>query len=213
MNKKWIIICAVTGVLVISAAAVGPIMSRVETPSYQSLASEKNIEIRRYNPMIIAEVEVEGERKTAIKEGFRLLADYIFGNNVSKQKIAMTAPVQQEPSETIAMTAPVQQQRTKDAWKISFVMPSAYSIKTLPKPNDPAVKLIPVSQRDYLVIRYSGNITDENILKQEQALFEYIESNKIKTMGTPMYAFYNPPWTLPFLRRNEIMIEIKHDSQ
>ena len=97
---------------------VGPIMGNVEQPNYDVLSSPAdNIEIRRYGPMIIAEVEVRGERKEAISDGFRLLADYIFGNNSVQGKVAMTAPVQQQTNEKIAMRAPVQQQPSGNRWR------------------------------------------------------------------------------------------------
>lgn len=212
MKKKWIIITALTGLLLVGFASVGPIMSQVEIPSYQILSSEKNIETRRYAPTIIAEVEVKGLREIAIGDGFRLLADYIFGNNVAKQEIAMTAPVQQQSNQKIAMTAPVQQQLMGDAWKVSFVMPSQYSLDTLPKPNNSAVTLTTVPEQDFIVLTFSGRISNENIAKHEQQLIEYIQAHKIKVIGSPLYAFYNPPWTLPFLRRNEIMFEVKRDN-
>ena len=124
MKKKWILIAALIGLVLIGAIAAGPIMSDVETPKYQVLETQGNIEIRRYDPMIIAEVQMRGTRKTAVGNGFRLLADYIFGNNVAKRTGPMTAQAQPRESLKIAMTAPVQQQRANDIWQISFVMPS-----------------------------------------------------------------------------------------
>lgn len=164
-------------------------------------------------PMIIAEVEMRGEREEAIGEGFRMLADYIFGNNTAQQGIAMTAPVQQQNSEKIAMTAPVQQQAQNGVWTISFVMPSEYSIDTLPKPNNEIVTIKEVLPKRYAVIQFSGLNSNENIARQEKQLLQYIENNKIKTVGPAKYAFYNPPWTLPFMRRNEIMLELEDMSQ
>ena len=108
MKKKWILIAALIGLVLIGAIAAGPIMSDVETPKYQVLETQGNIEIRRYDPMIIAEVQMRGTRKTAVGNGFRLLADYIFGNNVAKRTGPMTAQAQPRKSLKIAMTAPVQ---------------------------------------------------------------------------------------------------------
>ena len=188
---------------------VGPVMSNVEQPDYAVISSEGSIDIRQYAPIIIAETEVQGEREEAIGIGFRLLADYIFGNNTVKQEIAMTAPVQQQNSEKIAMTAPVQQQSKDGAWKVSFVMPAEYSIDTLPKPNNERVTLKKVLGKRYIVIQFSGLNSNENIAQHEKMLMHYIEKNQIKTAGPPKYAFYNPPWTLPFLKRNEIMVELE----
>ena len=158
--------------------------------------------------MILAEVTLEGSRKESISAGFRLLADYIFGNNLVEERIAMTAPVQQERSQQIAMTAPVQQQEVDGAWKVHFVMPSQYSLETLPKPRDKRVSLIQIPTKRYIVITFSGTSSDANINEHEQRLKAFIQANKLLTVGSPKYAFYNPPWTLPFLRRNEILIEL-----
>ena len=210
MKKKWIIILSVILILLLAFTMLGPLMSNVEQPIYQVIRSERNIDIRQYAPMIIAEVEVQGKREEAVGSGFRMLADYIFGNNTVQQEIAMTATVQQQNSEKISMTAPVQQQSQNGAWKVSFVMPSKYLIDTLPKPNDETVALKEVPAKTYAVILFSGLNSNENILLHEEKLMQYVEINQITTVGSPKYAFYNPPWTLPFLRRNEIMFEIKN---
>ena len=185
-------------------------MSNVEQPNYDVLSSSTDdIEIRQYAPMVIAEVEVRGAREEAISDGFRLLADYIFGNNTTQQDIAMTAPVQQQANKKIAMTAPVQQQSSGDRWKVSFVMPAEYSLATLPEPNNEQVKLKQIPAKDFIAIQFSGTNSKQNITKHERQLLQYIERNNIQTLGSPKYAFYNPPWTLPFMRRNEVMIEIE----
>tara|TARA_B110000483_G_C17876765_1_gene420115 strand:- start:33 stop:662 length:630 start_codon:yes stop_codon:yes gene_type:complete len=208
MKNRWKIIVVVIGIILISAIAVGSIMSRVETPAYEVIKSQGKIEIRQFEPMIIAEVQVQGERTDAISKGFRLLADYIFGNNTARQNIAMTAPVQQRESIQIAMSAPIQQQPTKDFWLVSFVMPSEYSMESLPKPKNDRVTLKKVPPQQFIVITFSGTSSDENLREHEEELIEFIKSKNISVTGTPKYAFYNPPWTLPLMRRNEVMIEI-----
>jgi DNA gyrase inhibitor GyrI len=209
MRKKWIIIAAIIGIVVVGGILAGPVMSDVETPDYQVLESQGNIEIRQYDPMIIAEVQMDGERENAIGDGFRLLADYIFGNNQVSQDIAMTAPVQQQENSKIAMTAPVQQQSTDGSWQVSFVMPSEYSMETLPKPVNERVKLKKISTKQFVVITFSGTNSNKNVKEHEEKLMEYVKTNDISITGTPKYAFYNPPWTLPPMRRNEVMIEIE----
>ena len=184
-------------------------MSNVEKPDYKVIQSEQNIEIRQYEPMIIAEVEVDGKREDAIRDGFRLLADYIFGNNTVQQVISMTAPVQQKENQKIAMTAPVQQQSMGKSWRMSFVMPSKYKLDSLPVPNNDRVRLKEILTKKFVVIEFSGTNSNENVTKHENQLMNYIEANQINIIGSPKYAFYNAPWTLPFLRRNEVMIEIK----
>ena len=200
---------AIIGIALIGAVAAGPIMSDVETPNYEIVESQANIEIRQYKPMIIAEVQMDGERKDAIGDGFRFLADYIFGNNAIEQNIAMTAPVQQQKSTKIAMTAPVQQQSTGDAWQVSFVMPAEYSMQTLPKPANDRVTLTEIPAKQFVAIRFSGMNSEDNLKEHEQKLMEYVKTNNLSVTGSPKYAFYNPPWTLPFMRRNEVMIEIE----
>jgi hypothetical protein len=187
-------------------------MSRVETPAYEVIESEGRFELRVYEPMIIAQVEVVGERRNAINEGFRMLADYIFGNNSQQSEIAMTAPVQQHEGSKIAMTAPVQQQGDGDVWQVSFVMPSQYTIDTIPLPNNSNVALVEMPNQTFAVRKFSGRSTQLNIKRHENELLEYVRDQGWETIGTPKYAFYNPPWTLPFMRRNEIMIQILNQS-
>lgn len=202
-----ILLVILVGIIILAALA-GNIMSNVEQPDYKVVTSEENIEIRDYPPMILAEVEVSGERKQAISEGFKILADYIFGNNTSNKKMEMTAPVTNELSEKMAMTAPVLQELHMDKWKVRFVMPKKYSLETLPKPNSKDVILIPLAPRRFAVIRFSGLADDENINQNTDKLKAYILARTLKPIGEPILAFYNPPWTVPFLRRNEVMIEI-----
>jgi hypothetical protein len=197
--------------LLIGAVFVGcAVTSNVEQAKYTIVESDPNnmIEIRNYTPKIIAQTEVSGDRKEAISKGFRIIADYIFGNNTSSKKVAMTAPVMQQTSEKIAMTAPVMQQGNGNLWKVEFVMPSDYTMETLPKPNNASVQLIDVPQKRFVVIQFSGLAGDETLQTQTDILSAYVKSHNLEALSKPVYAFYNPPWTLPFLRRNEIMIEI-----
>ena len=196
--------------LIALACLSGTIMSQVEQPKYTVLESEGEIEVRQYEPMIVAEVEVRGERMKALNQGFRLIADYIFGNNLSAKKVAMTAPVTQETGEKIAMTAPVTQDGKGDSWKVRFVMPADYTLETLPKPKNQDIRLIAVPARKAVVIRFSGYNTERNINSHRETLMKYIVDRHLSVVGAPTTAFYNPPWTLPFLRRNEIMFELSN---
>ena len=209
MKIKWTMITSIIALILIVGLLAGPVMSNVEKPDYKVIQSEQNIEIRQYEPMIIAEVEVDGKREDAIRDGFRLIADYIFGNNTVEQNISMTAPVQQKENQKIAMTSPVQQQLAGKSWQISFVMPSKYNMDSLPVPNNNRVRLKEILTKKFVVIEFSGTNSNENVTEHENQLMNYIEANQIKIIGSPKYAFYNAPWTLPFLRRNEVMIEIK----
>jgi SOUL heme-binding protein len=148
----WLI--AFGAVVLLGAGLWGPIVSNVEQPKYRVVESSGNIEIRDYAPMIVAEAEVAGDRRDSIGKGFRIIADYIFGNNTSAQKVPMTAPVTQQGNEKIAMTAPVTQQGDGNIWRVRFVMPSSYTMETLPKPNNPAVKLKEIGAKRYAAIRF-----------------------------------------------------------
>ena len=133
MRKKlmwWLV--AILAVVLLGAALWGPIVSNVEHPKYNVVENSGNIEIRDYAPMIVAEAEVSGDRREAIGNGFRIIANHIFGNNTAAQKVPMTAPVTQQGSEKIAMTAPVTEQGDGNAWRVRFIMPSSYTMETLP---------------------------------------------------------------------------------
>jgi hypothetical protein len=148
----------------------------------------------------------EGERKAAITEGFRLIAAYIFGANKPSAKISMTAPVQQQAKQTIAMTAPVTQKASDGDWTVSFIMPKGWSMDTLPAPTNKRVKLVPVPAKRMVVIRFSGTADDRSIATKTAELRKYAADHTLSVIGEPALAFYNPPWTLPFLRRNEIIL-------
>lgn len=208
MKKKYLWFIPVA--LVAGFAAWGPIVSNVEQAKYDVVESHGAIEIRDYAPMIVAETEVKGERESAINHGFRMIADYIFGNNISAQKVTMTAPVTQQASEKIAMTSPVTQQGSDSGnWKVHFVMPSTYTIDTLPKPKNEAVKLKEIPAKRYVVIRFSGVGNSKRLAKETADLEAFVAQKNLKPVASPTFAFFNPPWTLPFLRRNEVMIEIE----
>jgi hypothetical protein len=209
VNKKlvwWIV--GIVAVLLLGAALWGPIVSNVEHPKYKVSDRSGDIEIRDYAPMIVAEAEVKCERREAIRKGFRIIADYIFGNNTAAQKVPMTAPVTQQGSEKIAMTAPVTRQGGGDTWRVRFIMPSRYTMETLPKPNNPAIELKEIPERRFVVIRFSGMAGEESLERHNKELDDFLSAKGLIPLSRPTYAFYNPPWTLPFLRRNEVLIEI-----
>ncbi len=195
--------------LLVAALAWGPVVSsRVEQPKYRVVQAVGDIEIRDYEPMIVAEVEVSGDRRTAIEAGFRTIAGYIFGNNAGARKVAMTAPVTQQAGEKIAMTAPVTQEGEGTDWRVRFIMPSRYTLDTLPKPNDPAVALKALAPKRFAVIRFSGGSDADNLAHHQAMLEDFLRAQNLRPVAGATYAFYNPPWTLPILRRNEVLIEI-----
>ena len=208
-----------------------------EEPAYEKLSTHGPIELRRYAPFIVAETTVQGDMDAASNKGFRAIADYIFGNNVAvgssapqrAEKVAMTAPVTVEPlpqpsSQTIAMTATValeplptsaQNGSTAHAlqgaqrWLVHFVMPAQYTMTSLPRPNNPAVTLREVPAKTWAVLSYSGFNSEAGVQQRIDELRAWLVARQIRTIGNPQLARYNPPWTLPMFRRNEIMQEIE----
>ena len=183
----------------------------IEEPNYTLLKKSGEFELRAYSPKIVAETRVSGPMDKASGAGFKLIADYIFGNNTAStggsQKISMTAPVAMESqSEKISMTAPVGMEQTAGQWRVYFVMPSEYSLDTLPQPNNPAVVLVEEPAANYAVIRFSGFAGEKKTAAKTADLMAWLNSNDITAIGQPQLARYNPPWTLPFMRRNEVMV-------
>ena len=209
MKKKiFVAILVLIIVLVFGAAMIGPIMSNVEVPAYKIVKKEQNIEIRQYPPLIIAEVKTAGSRQDSIGNGFRILADFIFGNNEGEKQLSMNGPITQQEGIKIAMTAPVQQEKTDTEWAISFIMPSKFSIDTIPNPINDRIKITQIPSKRYAVITFSGRSTEANLTKHTNELEIYMNGSSYSKVGNAKYAFYNPPWTLPFLRRNEVQFEL-----
>ena len=172
-----------------------------------------DFEIRAYNALVVAETIVEGNLDQASSAGFKRIADYIFGNNTapngSSKKISMTAPVTlEQKNEKISMTAPVSMAKDAGKWRIYFVMPSKYTLETLPIPNNKAVSLRALPARNFAALRFSGLAGEEKTAKKTEELLTWLKIKNIQAVGAPELARYNPPWTLPFLRRNEILVEI-----
>ena len=182
-----------------------------EEPKFTVSLHEGAYEIRDYQAAVAAEVTVTGDQQGAVRKGFRVLAGYIFGGNRRRQSIAMTAPVAQaRASEKIAMTAPVTQTQTDGAWVIRFTMPSAYSLETLPEPDDPNVRLRAVAPARFAVIRFSGLASKASVEAKIAELTEFAKTQHLHTIGSASIAQYNPPWIPWFMRRNEVMIEVKN---
>lgn len=181
----------------------------VEEPQWTLVHEDGAFQIRDYAPAVIAETVVEGERAAAINEGFRRLARFIFGGNEPRREIAMTAPVTQSSGgEQLAMTAPVAQTGSGDSWVVAFYMPPGSVLADMPRPLDASVVLREQPRRRVAVLRFSGFGTETNLASHASGLRQRIVARGEVAIGPATYAFYNPPWTLPWLRRNEIMFEI-----
>ena len=198
--------------LLAGALLLGGEAMAIEEPAFRVIETQGELEVRAYAPHVVAAVEVQGMRAEALNRGFRLLANYIFGANRSRTKVDMTAPVaaQQAEPEKLAMTAPVGGQKLEDGrWKVTFMMPSAYTLETLPQPDDARVHHEQVPARRVAAYRFSGWASDGNV---ESALREFeaqLKSHGLRPRGEPVLAQYNPPWTLPFWRRNEWCVELE----
>ena len=181
-----------------------------EEPKYTVLEKTPPFELRAYEPLILAEVKVQGDMDQASNQGFRLIAAYIFGKNKIDKKMSMTAPVGfEEKSTAIAMTVPVGIESNQSISTVSFVMPSQYTITSLPEPLDEKVQLREVPATKKAVITFSGFYNEEKVKEKTLELEGWIQSKNLQAIGSPNFARYNPPWTLPFLRRNEVMIEVR----
>ena len=197
------------GLLIV--ATLGSAAMAVETPPYRELRRDGHFEVRDYPALVVAEVTVDGDQKEAANKGFRLLAGYIFGANKKRQSVAMTAPVVQEAvSEKIAMTAPVAQtQSAAGTWVVRFTMPRAWSLETLPIPDDPRVKLRRTEPARFAVLRFSGLAKPDDVQIKSNELLAWVTSQGLHATGPVSLAQYNPPWTLWFMRRNEVMVEVE----
>jgi hypothetical protein len=181
----------------------------IEEAAYTVLKKDNGFEIRDYAPHILAETIVEGDLEKAGNKAFNRLFRYISGGNRSRDKVAMTAPVSQEPmGDKIKMTAPVGQQPVQGKWAVSFMMPASYTLETLPESEDPEVTLRQVPARRMAAVRYSGFWSEKNYLRYKMALESWIHEKGLKITGDPIWARYNPPFTPWFLRRNEILIPV-----
>lgn len=188
-------------------------VAQVEQPEYRSIKRAGPFELREYEPLVVAEVTRAGDRRTAVRQGFRALATYIFAKERPGAAIAMTAPVTQQRREKISMTAPVTHTpASDDAWTIRFVMPSKYGIDTLPAPQNADIRLVVVPHRLSAAIRFSGVATDDLIAAKQAELQAWMKQQGIEAIGQPTYAYYNDPFTPGFLRRNEVLFDVIRPS-
>jgi effector-binding domain-containing protein len=196
---------ALTAVMLLVTGAV----QAVEEAEYTVVLEDGDFEIREYAPSIVAETIVSGEFEDAGSRAFRKLFNYIDGDNRDSSEIAMTAPVSQKAEgRKIAMTSPVSQEPAAEGWSVSFMMPAAYSMDTIPQPNDESVVLREIPSYRAAAIRYSGTWGQNNYEKHLSELKAWIASKDLETTGNPVWARYNAPFTPWFMRRNEILIPL-----
>jgi hypothetical protein len=187
-----------------------------EEAEYTVLLKEENLEVRLYEPHIVAETVVDKEFEDAGSEAFGRLFKYISGNNQAQQEIAMTAPVgqvaegQEIKSQEIDMTAPVGQTQVDGKWVVSFMMPGSFTMQTTPKPRDERITIRQVPERTMAAIEYSGFWSKSGYQKNKARLEEWINKKGFIIQGEPVWARYNAPFMPWFLRRNEVLIPIDH---
>ncbi len=169
--------------------------SGVEEPPYEVVASHDDFEVRQYGPRIEARTRISGDDGEASRDGFRILAGYIFGGNEEGEKVAMTAPVTRtEPS--------------PGSWLMTFTMPAEYTMETLPPPKDPRVQLVEVPGELLAAIRFSGRASPEDMEEHRDQLLKGLAREGWEPVGEVRYAQYNPPWTPGGMRRNEVLIPV-----
>jgi hypothetical protein len=178
-----------------SLLAVVGVRVGTEEPPYSRRRLTDTVEIRRYGPRIAAETTVRDDENRARNVGFGRLAGYIFGGNRGDQAIAMTAPVGQAGG-------------GDDGWVIRFFMPAKWTMGTLPTPRDDQVRLVTVPPETVAVLKFSGDRSPGAVAARAGELLKALQDNDIEPTGKPEAWFYDPPWTLPMLRRNEIAVPV-----
>ena len=206
-THKTSLIHAVLAALLFGAA--GSVAMGTEEAAYTIEKTDGDFQVRQYAPQVVAETLVDGTLEEAGNKAFRPLFNYISGANRSKEKLAMTAPVAQQPEgEKIAMTAPVGQEAVSNQWAITFMMPTNYTIETLPEPTDGNVRLRAIPARRMAAVQYSGTWSRQRYERNLARLREWMKAQGLESAGDPVWARYNAPFIPWFLRRNEVLVPL-----
>lgn len=216
MSLGWKLVTIGAATIAIASTVFGAgvyYVNNVEHPRYAVVIADSDIEIRAYPRLVVAEVTRSGDRRAAVNAAFSPLADYIFAKRRGGESVAMTAPVTQE-RRPITMSAPVTQERAGtspdgSSWRVRFIMPSQYTLATLPKPADAEVELREVQPARRAAIRFSGIATDELMVAKERSLRDWLAGRGLSADGPATFAYYNAPFTPGPMRRNEVWIEMK----
>ncbi|MFK7889942.1 MAG: heme-binding protein [Granulosicoccus sp.] len=213
-GHRAVLISCITSIGLAGCTVFG--VSNVEEAAHTVLISENEFELREYAPVVVARTVVDAEFKEAGNTAFRRLFGYISGDNSRAQKIAMTAPVisdNQADGKKIEMTAPVIGEKSVTGWTYSFVLPSTYSIDTAPQPEDNRVELAKLPEKSVAVIRYSGLQKESLMQNKLNELKQWMDGKSFVAVSAPRWAGYNPPFTLPWFRRNEVMIDVEQRAE
>lgn len=178
--------------------------------AYQVKESDRNFEVREYGPRIVAEVEVSGTREKALNEAFQTLAGYLFGKNRPQSPVELSKSVSDSKAKVkLSMTVPVTTQSVgQDTIRMRFFMPSDYTIDKLPVPEDKRVKVFELPAQKIAVLRFSGSARKYNFDRHLVTLKKLMESKGLTAGGEPYEAYYSPPFTPVFLKRNEICVPL-----
>jgi SOUL heme-binding protein len=215
-HRLLLLVTLCTSLLLQGCSIIG-VRTTEETP-YTVITHDKNIEIRRYASVMAVETYIaENDFQEATNVAFRRLFNYIAGDNIATNKISMTAPVIAEPkspenNQEIAMTSPViatQRASKESGWTLKFVLPQTFTANSAPSPTDPLVKLVELPEKTVAAIRYTGLWDNERFDTNSEILNNWLLNNAYTSVSAPSYAGYDPPWALPFLRRNEVLIEVQ----
>ena len=194
--------------VVLVGILVGAAAMALEKPKYTVLEETSEFQLRQYEPYVVAATRVRDSFEAAGNEGFRRLLRYISGHNQDSGKIAMTAPVGQTRGEKIAMTAPVNQRAEDGEWLVTFMMPSNYTLQTLPQPRDERVTLEPIPGRLLAALRYSGRWSQARYERKRERLETALTTAGLTITGEPELARYDPPFMPWPFRRNEVLIPV-----
>ncbi|MDW7755701.1 MAG: heme-binding protein [Brevefilum sp.] len=180
-----------------------------ETLNYSVIRKQNNYELREYPAHLNAQVTIKDTSyQKAIYKGFSILAGYIFGRNRSSKKIDMTSPVQVSELTKIAMTKPVIVSG-EGLFSVAFIMPSEYTLESLPEPTNPDVRIIQVESRTLAALRFRGYFSERKVRKAKKQLGSWVEKEGYQCKSEIVVARYNPPWMPWFLARNEVLVEIE----
>jgi hypothetical protein len=214
MKTMYYVIGGIVGLLIVWALGSYLAVRSLEEPSYVVTEKRDGYEVRMYNPYIVAETVVNSsEYNRDLNQGFRAVAGYIFGDNIAAEKISMTTPVLEQPGDRsvkIAMTVPVLEDQSDNVTRtIAFVLPSKYSLTTLPTPNNDQVTLREVDGRKVAALRFTWYGTPDRVTAKKAQLLKKLQQDGFTVISEPQAAFYNPPLSMPLVLRNEILIEIE----
>ena len=207
--KKILSMTLSAGLLTLTGCSVFGNRSQYEGATHSSLNTDGDIELREYEPLVVVQTTIEASHKDAGNAAFRKLFKYISGLNETQEKIAMTTPVFSEEHKHSEVFIEDSLKAENEAWQYAFVLPASYTLESAPQPKDAKVTLAEIPAGRAAVIRYSGRWDDGLRDSKTVELREWIEKEGLEEVSAPRYAAYDPPWTLPAMRRNEVIIEVK----